>query len=106
MKTRHFLWAMIRYRPGLYAVNAILWTLIHLSPLVPGLIIQRFFNVFSEDGAVPSLVWKLIALFIAAAIARAALFITGIFVDVLHRFTMSALLRRNILAAILQQPGA
>ncbi len=97
---------MIRYRPGLYAVNAILWTLIHLSPLVPGLIIQRFFNVFSEGGSDPSLVWKLIALFIAAAVARAVLFISGVFVDALHRFTMSALLRRNILEAILQQPGA
>ena len=106
MKPRDFLWAMIRYRPGLYAVNAILWTLIHLSPLVPGLIIQRFFNVFSEEGADSSLVWKLIAGFIAVAVAGAILFITGVFIDALHRFTMSALLRRNILAAILQQPGA
>lgn len=106
MKTRHLLWAMIRYRPGLYAVNAILWTLIHLSPLVPGLIIQSFFNVFNEQGSAPSLVWKLIALFIAAAMARAVLFISGVFIDALHRFTMSALLRRNILGAILQQPGA
>jgi ATP-binding cassette, subfamily B, bacterial len=106
MKTRHLLWAMIRYRPGLYAVNAVIWTLIHLSPLVPGLIIQRFFNVFDQTGSTPSLVWKLIALFLAAAVGRAVLFITGVFVDALHRFTMSSLLRRNILGAILQQPGA
>jgi ATP-binding cassette subfamily B protein len=97
---------MIRYRPGLYAVNAILWTLIHLSPLVPGLIIQRFFNVFNEAGSTPSRVWTLIALFLAAAIGRAMLFIAGVFIDALHRFTMSALLRRNMLEAILQQPGA
>jgi ATP-binding cassette, subfamily B, bacterial len=106
MKTLDFLWAMIRYRPGLYAVNAIVWMLIHLSPLVPGLIIQRFFNVFNGNGSTSSLVWNLIALFIAVAIARAALFITGVSVDALHRFTMSALLRRNILGAILEQPGA
>lgn len=106
MKTRHLLWAMIRYRPGLYAVNVVLWTLIHLSPLVPGLIIQRFFNVFDQGGSTPSLVWRLIALFLAAAVGRAVLFITGVFFDELHRFTMSSLLRRNILGAILQQPGA
>lgn len=106
MKTRHFLWAMIRYRPGLYLLNAILWTLIHWSPLVPGLIIQRFFNVFSEKTSTPMIVWQLIALFMAATVARVVLFIGGIFVDALHRFTMSALLRRNILAAILEQPGA
>ena len=106
MKTVNFLWAMIRYRPGLYAVNAIVWILIHLSPLVPGLIIQRFFNVFNDDGSTPSPVWNLIALFIAVAIARAVLFMTGVLIDALHRFMMSALLRRNILGAILQQPGA
>lgn len=106
MKTRHFLWAMIRYRPGLYAVNAIVWILIYLAPLVPGIIIQRFFNVFDETGTPASLVWRLIALIVVAAVARAALFITGVWIDSLHRFTMSALLRRNIIAAILEQPGA
>lgn len=105
MKTHQLLWAMIRYRPGLYALNAIVWTLIHLSPLVPGLIIQRFFNVF-EKGSSPSLVWQLIALFVGAAVGRAVLFITGVLIDSVHRFLMSALLRRNILAAILEQPGA
>jgi len=106
MKTYRFLWEMIRYRPGLYTVNAILWTGIHLAPLLPGLIIQRFFNVF-EDGSSPSsVVWMLIALLVATAIARSAIFFLGILVDQLHRFTMSALLRRNILAAVLEQPGA
>jgi len=106
MKTRDFLWAMIRYRPGLYTVNAILWTLIYLSPLIPGLIIQRFFNAFGDPVSTSSIIWRLIALFLAAAIARAVLFITGIFIDSLHRFTMSALLRRNLLTALLEQPGA
>ena len=106
MKTRQFLWAMMRYRPGLYTLNAVLWTLIYLSPLVPGLIIQRFFNVFNSDVNSTNLVWTLIAMLIATAVARAILFISGIFIDQLHRFTMSALLRRNILSAILEKPGA
>jgi len=106
MKTRHFLWEMISYRPGLYTLNAVLWTLIHLSPLVPGLVIQRFFNVFNSDVNSTNLVWTLIALLIATAVARSIIFISGIFIDQLHRFTMSALLRRNILSAILEKPGA
>ena len=106
MKTYRFLWEMIRYRPWLYTVNAIIWTLIHLAPLIPGLIIQRFFNVFDSQTDSASVVWTLIALLVATAIGRGVLFMSGIYVDQLHRFTMSGLLRRNILAAILQQPGA
>lgn len=106
MKTYHFLWAMIRYRPGLYSLNAVLWLLIYLAPLAPGLVIQRFFNLFSSNVASSNLVWTLIALLIAIAAARAIIFTSGIFIDQLHRFTMSALLRHNILSAILEKPGA
>jgi len=106
MKTSRLLWRMITYRPWLYAVNALLWALIHLSPLIPGLIIQRFFNIFSSESGSSQLVWTLIALLAATALGRGALFISGVWIDQLHRFTMSALLRRNILAAILDRPGA
>ncbi len=106
MKTYRFLWRMICYRPWLYTINAILWTLIHLTPLIPGLIIERFFNVLGSQADSASLVWTLVALLIATAIGRGVLFISGVYVDQLHRFTMSALLRRNILAAVLEKPGA
>ncbi|MFT3893659.1 MAG: ABC transporter ATP-binding protein [Anaerolineales bacterium] len=107
MKTHHFLWAMIRYRPWLYTLNAILWAGIHLFPLLPGLIIQRFFNVFDKQvGSSDSVVWGLITLLVVVAVGRSVLIISGIAVDQLHRFTMSALLRRNILEAVLEQPGA
>ena len=106
MKTRTFLWEMIRYRPVLYAFNALAWTLIHLSPLLPGLVIQRFFNVLNNDTASASLVWMLIVALIAIAAGRAVLFVVGVLLDQIHRFTMSALLRRNMLEAILKKPGA
>lgn len=106
MKTYRFLWKLFLYRPWLYTLNAILWTLIHLTPLIPGLIIQRFFNVFGSETGSTSLVSMLITLMIATAIGRGVLFMGGVYVDQLHRFTMSALLRRNIMAAILEQPGA
>jgi len=106
VKTRHFLWEMIRYRPALYTFNALAWTLIHLSPLLPGLVIQRYFNVLNDNSASGSLVWMLIVALVAIALGRTVLFFTGILLDQLHRFTMSALLRRNMLEAILKKPGA
>ena len=86
MKTHRFLWEMIRYRPWLYVVNATLWTLIHLSPLLPGLIIQRYFDILGVKTGSSSLVWMLIALLIAVAVGRSVLFLIGIIVDQLHRF--------------------
>lgn len=106
MKTHRFLWEMIRYRPWLYVLNATLWTLIHLSPLLPGLIIQRYFDILGVQTGPSSLVWMLIALLIAVAVGRSMLFLSGIAVDQLHRFTMSAMLRRNILTGFFEQPGA
>src|SRR5712692_6021810 len=106
MKTFQFMWRMIRYRPWLYLFDAILWTLIHLAPVVPGLIAQSFFNNLPKDSHLSSGLWTLIALFIMTALARVMLVFGGILVDSLHRFTMSALLRRNLLERILERPGA
>jgi ATP-binding cassette, subfamily B, bacterial len=108
MKTFQFLWRMMRYRPWLYLLDCILWTGIHLSPLVPGLIAQQFFNTLatSRSNQLSFGTWLLIALVIMTALARIMLIFGGALADNLHRFTMSALLRRNLLERILERPGA
>ena len=106
MKTYQFLWQMIRYRPLLYTTNAILWALIHLSPLIPGLILQQFFNTLPASTHLNPVVWLLVTLLVATALARCVLFLGGALADIPHRFIMSALLRRNLLERILERPGA
>ncbi|MDP9374893.1 MAG: ABC transporter ATP-binding protein/permease [Chloroflexota bacterium] len=96
------MWRLMRYRPWLYAANGLFWTLIHLSPLAPGLIAREFFDRLEAGGVV----WWPIALLLAVALARIGLVLCGALTDILHRFTMSALLRRNLLARILERPGA
>jgi ATP-binding cassette subfamily B protein len=49
VKTYQFLWQMIRYRPWLYLLDCVLWSLIHLSPLLPGLIALAFFNTLASN---------------------------------------------------------
>src|SRR5579863_7921583 len=102
MKTYQFMWRMIRYRPWLYLIDAITWTLIHLSPLIPGLIAQAFFNALSTNTHLNSGLLSLIALLVVTALARVVLFLWGALADIPHRFTMSALLRRNMLERILE----
>ncbi|HZO72909.1 MAG TPA: ABC transporter ATP-binding protein [Ktedonobacteraceae bacterium] len=106
MKAYQYLWRMIRYRPWLYAFNALCWFLIHIAPLIPGLIAQQFFNALPKAGHLNSALWLLIALLVMTALARTVLFLTGGWVDSLHRFSMSGLLRRNLLERILERPGA
>ncbi len=100
------LWRMMRYRPWLYLTDCFFWTLIHVAPIVPGLIAKVFFDRLSNNARLDAGVWGLIALVLVTAAARIGLTFGGLLADIPHRFTMSALLRRNLLERILERPGA
>lgn len=106
MKAFQHIWRLICSRPVLYIVNGILWTLIHVAPIIPGLIAQQFFNALPQTRGLNSGLWTLIMLLVVTALARSVLIFAGGWADVLHRFSMSALLRRNLLERILERPGA
>lgn len=99
---RH-IWRLMAYRPWLYAGNALAWTVIHMMPLLPGLIIKAFFDRLAGDPGVVS--WAAVAI-ITVTLAHIAVIYVGALTDSLHRFLMSALLRHNLLQGILRQPGA
>jgi ATP-binding cassette subfamily B protein len=106
MKAYQHIWRMIRFRPVLYTASAIVWALIHLAPIIPGLIAQQFFNALPQVRGLNGTLWMLIALLVVTALARSLMIVIGGWADTLHRFSMSALLRRNLLARILERPGA
>jgi ATP-binding cassette subfamily B protein len=106
MKTWQYMWRMIRYRPWLYLLNGALWALIHVFPLLPGLIAREFFNSLEGHAQLDLGVWGLIALLLATALAQMVLIFSGALTDIRHRFTMSGLLRHNMLERILERPGA
>jgi len=105
----HLLGRMIRYAFGLYLMDSILWLFIMGLPLVPGLIIREFFDALTganEPGTAmrSPLIW--VALLLAVGLARIVAIFTGRITKTQHRFTMSALLRRNLLAQLFRRPGA
>lgn len=106
MKAYQQIWRLICYRPRLYALDCLLWTLIHLAPIIPGLIAQQFFNELPQVKGLNSMLWELLMLLIVAALARSVTILFGGWVDSTHRFSMSGLLRRNLLQRILERPGA
>jgi ATP-binding cassette subfamily B protein len=106
MSTFQYMWRMIRYRPWLYSANAVIWSLVHLSPLIPGLIIHEFFDMLTGDATLGFGLWELAVLLVATALLRVIIIFLGGLLDIPHRFYMSALLRRNMLEHILNRPGA
>ncbi|PZE22104.1 ABC transporter ATP-binding protein [Paenibacillus xerothermodurans] len=106
MSTFAFLMKLTRYRIGLYILNATAWALIYLAPIAPGWITKQFFDSLSGHAAYGFDVWLLIALLLAATLARAMMIIFGFMTDVHSRFRIGSLLRRNMLSHILKEPGA
>lgn len=105
MSTFQYLWRLIKYRPWLYLSNCIAWTIIHVFPLLPGLIAKEFFDMVSGGGKIDG-VWSVLSLFLIAGAVQVTMMIIGAPIDIVHRFNMSGLLRRNMLESILNQPGA
>src|SRR5690242_19975096 len=106
MNVYQYLWRLICYRRWLYAVDLLFWVIIHTFPIVPGLIVQQFFNDLPRSGHLNDGLWFLIVLMVVTPLARIMVMIGGMLADILHRFSMSALLRRNLLERIMQRPGA
>ncbi len=105
MNTYQFIKRLILYRPVLYLVNALSWTLIHTYPVIPGLILREFLDTLSGQSRLDLGIWGIIALLVATTVAHIANIVVGALIDIGHRFSISALLRRNTLESILTSPG-
>ena len=104
--TGRFLWRMATYRPWIYFWDNVLWTAVYCSRLLPGLVAQQAFDTLQRGAAdTPTILW-LVAAFVGTGIAGAVTNTAGMTVDVFFRFSVTALLQRNMLAEILRRPGA
>jgi ATP-binding cassette subfamily B protein len=106
LPTRRYLAEMIRYAPGLYLLHALLWAMMNGSALLPGLIARAFFDTLTGKAHLPAGTDGLLFLLALIAVSQTALWLAGGFVEITMRFTMSGLLRRNLLRHILDRPGA
>ena len=101
MKVWSALWQLIRFRPALYLGNALLAVITYLSFQAEGLLIQRFFDSITPATITLLSPWTVILLFLALGLARAGAILGQYVVDIIWRFTIRALLHRNLFAQIL-----
>src|SRR5437588_8832181 len=106
MKTRPFNLRLMRYARGPFAVYAFFTFVLVAGEVIPGLIVQGIFDRLTGHEAAGPGIPALIALFVAIEVARFATSFGHEWGYVTFLITAGALLRRNILAAILNRPGA
>lgn len=97
---------MARYAPWLYLLHTLLWSLMNILSLLPGLIARAFFDTLTGAALLPGGLAGLLGLLGILALGRAGLWMLAGFVEINFRFTMSALVRRNLLRLVLDRPGA
>src|SRR5215831_3704817 len=92
---------MARCAPWLYLLHAVLWSMMNVLSLLPGLIARAFFDTLTEQSHVPGGIKGLLGLLTILAAGRAALWLVAGFVEITFRFKMSGLVRRNLLRLVL-----
>ncbi len=107
LPTWRYLWELARYRPWLYlALGVLEWLFFGVFPQLVGLIMQAYFDRLTGNVTVGPGVWALIAFLVVIALGKAGAIFGDVLVYFNFRYTLEALLRKNLLEFILSRPGA
>jgi ATP-binding cassette subfamily B protein/ATP-binding cassette subfamily C protein len=106
MSTLRLVWELIRYRPGRFSFCLLMWTLVHGSPLLFGILIGMVFDRLAEGNPVARTAWGPAILFTILAIGRNGIIWLGEIVWIRHWLEQAVQLRRNLLRWLLEAPGS
>jgi ATP-binding cassette subfamily B protein len=106
MKDWQILWELIKFRPGLFWGSVFFATLVQLAMQAPALLTREFFNYLSNGQQAQFDLWALVVLMVVAGLAEGSVRYGLIFCRVTFHFTGLALMRKNVFAYVLNQPGA
>jgi ATP-binding cassette subfamily B protein len=97
---------LITYAAGPFALHAVLQIFYLGSRVLPGLIDKAVFDQITGAAPVAISVTALVALYISVGLARMVSTYAETWAGWTFRYTVAALLRRNLFAAHLRRPGA
>jgi ABC-type multidrug transport system fused ATPase/permease subunit len=97
---------LIRYHLPLYLANVLCWTLTHLSPLLAGWLMALFFDTLSGQARAGMNTWTVISYIAVVELGRQGILMGGIFAFGRYWEMLFLLMRTNLLAWLLQGPGA
>jgi ATP-binding cassette subfamily B protein len=97
---------MVRYRPGLFALNVLVFAVVHSWPLLTGLLLRSIFNTVSGQAPAGLNVWTLLALLLGVYVVFVGQRATGHWIWFTLELSLNALLRRNSIEWLCQGPGS
>jgi ATP-binding cassette, subfamily B, bacterial len=97
---------LIGHQPFWYGLSSLGWILFHSWPLLPGLLAKLFFDRLQAGALAGPNLATLAALIFVTGAARAGALVGGSVTWVAYGFRTGAWLRRNLLARMLERPGA
>ena len=106
MSTFRLVWELIRYRPARFSFCLLMWTLVHGSPLLFGILIGMVFGRLAQGDPVADTAWGPAIVFAVLAIGRNAIIWFGELVWIKHWLEQAVQLRRNLLRWLLEAPGS
>lgn len=106
ISTLAFVWALIRKKPWGFLGYTVGWSAFSLLYLAPGLVEQRIFDTLTGATAATLSVWTLLALFVTAEIVRVLANYLVRISDIAFQEPLRNMLQLNLLACVLQRPGA
>jgi ATP-binding cassette, subfamily B, bacterial len=101
-----FIRRLVKYSPGLFALNLLAWTAFHTIPLATGLAARELIDNLTGHARLGYGIPTLLALIACIPLVRKAASFGGMMFFTVFMYTMETLLRRNMLLSVLGAPGA
>lgn len=99
-------WALVRFRPGFFAINVIFASAWMVTRVVPGWVEKLVYDGLVGGTATVVSLWGILGMLVAVEISRLASDVTGEWGGTRVRNAAGSLMRQNVMLAILRKPGA
>ncbi|MGH8928204.1 MAG: ABC transporter transmembrane domain-containing protein, partial [Acidimicrobiia bacterium] len=106
ISTFRLLWELIKYRPWRFVFCLFMWTLVHGSPILFGILIGQVFDRLAGDNPAATSPWGPVIVFSILAIGRNLIIWVGDLVWIKHWNEQALQLQRNLLRWLLEAPRA
>lgn len=107
LPTWRYIFRLALYMPALFLTSGLLASIMfYIFPLIPGLIVRQIFDRLTGAAPAGFNLWTLVALLVVVTIVQQVVLVAASAAESSLHIVINTLLRKNLLARILQYPGA
>jgi ATP-binding cassette subfamily B protein len=99
-------WLLIRFNPGMFALDVINFIIIGLIPIVIGVLIANVFDLLTGEATFQYTFWQLIGALLVVGIVGTVMEYGAYIFDFYVSFSYTVLMRKNLMSRVLELPGA